>query len=202
MQGAVMTCPQRADTWPDVRERFPGWALVADSGVGVPENFCRTLERAADVQSFGWAVMAQDDVAPLPGLVDGLAGWLGQVPADAELISGFSLGWKRDPRDVHAGVRWRKRRKRELLWVMLLAVRVKLVDAVVAGVRAGTGPHDDERLSKWLDATGRVAYVHLPSVVQHIGRVSVMGKGWTIGGRPRQSPTYPEGKTLRDVLRD
>lgn len=201
MIGAVMTCFQRADTWPAVRTAFPGWSLVVDDGGGVPENFARTIERAADVATGAWAVMVQDDVAPLPGLVDGLDAWFDHAPPDAGLVSGFSLGWKRDPRDVAAGVRWRKRRKRELLWVMLLGVRVELVTEAATGVRAGEGPHDDERLSKWIDAAGHVAYVHLPSLVQHVGRVSVMGKGWTIGGRPRQSPTYPDGKTFSEVFR-
>lgn len=188
MRGAVMTCPQREALWPAVDARFPNWPLVVDDGRGLVECFCRTLEHAAGMGS-EWAVMVQDDVEPCAAVPECLSDILAEVPGGA-VLSGFSMGWKRDPADLARGMRWRRRRRGELLWVMLLAVPVGMVPALVAGVRAGAGPHDDERLSRWLDESGTPAYTHLPSLVQHVGQQSVTRKGWTIGGHPRQSPTW------------
>lgn len=186
MVGAVMSCPPRACPW------FVGWPRVQDDGCGLVENFCRALEEAAQHAHEGWVVMAQDDVEPAPGLEDELPRLLSNAPCP--VVSGFSMSRVRDPRTLAQGKRWRRRRRGELLYVLLLAVRADLVPSMVAGVRAGAGPHDDERLSQWLDAEGVAACTALPNWVQHRGRQSLTGKGWTIGGHPRVSPTFVEGQ--------
>lgn len=191
MTGAIMTCPQRQHLWPGLLEAWPGWSLCVDGGWGVPENFCRSLELAREVAAGEWALMIQDDIVPRQGLPAELAEWLSDVPADAAMAAGFSLGWTRDPRDVARGVKWRRRKRGELLWIMILAVRTGAVAEVVAGVRSQGGlVSADDRLRRWLDTTTVQSYTHLPSVVQHVGERSVMSHGWTIGGRPRQSPTF------------
>jgi hypothetical protein len=209
MIGAVMTCPQREHSWPVVVSRWPGWPLVIDDGCGIVENFCRAMERAAETAANGWAVMAQDDVEPIAGLAEGLPRVLASAPSDASCVAFFSLGRTRDAEEVAAGIRWRKRRRRELLWVMLLAMRSEVVRDATAGVRrvglsktddrVGIGKTDDGDLRRWLDASGTIAYTHLPSLVQHVGKVSVLGHGWTIGGRSREAPTFPVGRHLDDV---
>lgn len=191
MIGAMMTCPPRVSPW------FPSWPRVVDDGCGMAENFCRTIERAAEVGSHGWAVMVQDDMEPLEGLEDELPRLLASAPCS--LVSGFSLRYARDPKELAAGVRWRIRRKRELLLVAFLAVRQELAPALVAGVRAGVGPHDDERMTNWLDSEGIQSATHLPSIVQHRGVKSITKKGWAIGGHPRIGVTFPEGLHARDL---
>jgi hypothetical protein len=203
MRGAVMTCPQRAQAWPQVRAWWPGWDLHVDPGVGVVENFALTLERACDIaetEGQPWALLVQDDVEPCTGLAEDAGTLLALAPTDAVAVSGFSTA----PSDVALcarGERWRRKRWRSLLWVMFLAVRVDLAREAAAGVRAGAGPHDDQRLSRWLDATKHPAYTHVPSVVQHRGVESVLGHRWLAFGRPRVSPTFRDGVSLPDLVR-
>lgn len=202
MRGAVMTCEQRSRAWPQVQAWWPGWELHVDPGVGVVENFALTLElagRIAKREGQAWALLAQDDVEPLPGLAEDAEPLLRTAPPDAVALSGFSTAGS-DVALAANGPAWRRKRSRSLLWVMFLAVRVDVVEAACAGVRAGRGPHDDQRLSRWLDATRLPAYTHVPSVVQHRGVDSVLGHRWLAFGRPRVSRTFPEGGTLSDVL--
>lgn len=194
--GAVMTHPNRAND----QRWFGAWPRVVDDGRGLTRNFCATLEHAG-ADGAEWAVLAQDDVEPCVGLEGLLGGILVTVPREVDVAAFFSMGRVRDPRDCAAGVRWRARRRGELLWVMLLAVRQPLVAALVAGVAWQGRPADaagghhahagcDERLSLWMDAHGVRAATHIPNLVQHRGEASIIGHGWSIGGRPRMSPTY------------
>lgn len=186
--GAVMSCPQRSDTWPELRRRWPGWPIVSDDGAGLVVNFCRTLCTAADAGA-SWSVVAQDDALPTDHLIDDLPNVLSSVPSRGP-ISGYSMGWKADPAAILAGRRWVRKRRGKLLYTVFIAVPTELVDDLVQGIMEGDGPHDDERLSIWLDRARIPAYTHLPSLVQHAGVVSATGNGWTIMGRPRVSPTW------------
>jgi hypothetical protein len=194
--GVVMTHPGRAhrQNW------FHEWPRVVDTGVGLTRNFCAALRCSANAGS-EWSMVAQDDVEPCGELEIHLCRVLGDIPDGIDVVSFFSIGRVRDLRDVQEGMRWRKRRKGELLWILLVGVRTRLAYDVADGVERQSRPADynggrhlttgcDERLSLWLDANGVKSATHLPSLVQHRGESSLAGHGWTIGGRPRQSPTY------------
>jgi hypothetical protein len=189
------------------RRWFPSWPRIVDDGRGLTENFCTTLLRASR-EGTKWTVLAQDDVEPCAGLEDGLDALLATAPTP--VVAAFSLAPKRDAVFLARGQRWRMRRRGELLWVMLLAVRTSLVSGLVAGVRSMPRPADargakhakagcDERLSRWLDSNDVAAATHLPNLVQHRGDISLVGHGWTIGGRPRISPTFIDGATMTEL---
>jgi len=193
--GAVMTHPARASN----REWFPSWPRVCDDGRGLSANFCATLKSTIDGAE--WCVLAQDDVEPCIGLEAGLGRLLSEVPSGIDVVSGFSLAPKTDARLMAQGARWRIRKRGELLWVMLVALRRAVAVSVCEELVDVPRPADkrggrhlttgcDERLSIWLDANNVAAATHLPNLVQHRGVQSIAGHGWTIGGRPRQSPTY------------
>lgn len=189
------------------REWFPSWPRVVDDGRGLTRNFCATLRAAAEAGG-EWSVLAQDDVEPCVGLEDGLGRLLAEAPAP--VVAGFSLARVIDSRLIEKGIRWRPRKRGELLWVMLLAVRTDLIADLAAGVERQARPADarggrhalagcDERLSLWLDGAGIQAVTHVPNIVQHRGESSTVGHGWTIGGRPRVSPTYRDGARLAEL---
>lgn len=192
----IPTHPLRRERWPEIRTTWPGAQFHVEDGSGLVETSCRALLGAP---SGGWVLYIQDDVVVVPELPSAIGALLDQAPNGSTALSFASMGWTRDPRDVASGVRWRKRRRGELLWVWMLALRSEHVADAVVSIRRQSADAPprlrctqfDERLSKWLDATHRTAYTHLPSLAQHVGRESLAGHGWTIAGRPRQSPTYP-----------
>lgn len=195
-----MTHPARAHD----RRWFSAWPRVVDDGRGLTRNFCATLRYAASVGA-EWTLLAQDDVEPCRGLDEGLTRWLGEAPAS--VVAAFSMGRVRDAACLARGLHWRRRRRGELIWVMLVAVRTSLVGRIADAVeqtprRANHGGvrHQeagcDERLSIVLDAFGLAAVTHLPNLVQHRGKSSLVGHGWTVGGHPRVSPTFQDGATM------
>ena len=196
MIGAVMTCKQRDHMRPDIERRWPGWLINVDEVGDLAGNFCKTLrlaKAAADKAGQRWVLLAQDDVEPMPGLFEHMEQWLNSAPDSAQVLAGFSANHVRDAKNVarFGGQHWRKRNKSDLMWVLLLAVRVDAFDDAIAFLEDHESKHDDERLMAWMNSRPHIdAYIHVPSVVQHVGVVSATGKPWVMFRRERKSLTF------------
>lgn len=196
MIGGVMTCVQRSDQRGEIERRWPGWVINVDSVGDLAGNFCQTLRLAKEAaESVGqkWILLAQDDVEPMPGLFENMQHLLDSAPSDAGVLAAFSANHVRDAKNMDrlGGQHWRKRNKSDLMWVLLMALRIDLFDDAIAFLEAHSSRHDDERLKDWMNKRKDVnAYIHVPSVVQHVGQVSATGKPWVMFNRERKSLTY------------
>jgi hypothetical protein len=197
---AIPTHPSRRERWPYLEGALPGCRLLADPGLDLVRNSLTALETLA-AGGDRWGLYAQDDIEVAPDLAAHWDVLLAGAPVDATALALFDpLPWPDAPRPS-----WIALPEGRLLWVQAVLLRTDALPAMIRFIAEETARAPvalrasgfDVRLTAFLRARGR-AYLHAPSLVQHLDLPSVSGHA-LVPGFPRRSATFAEGRRVADL---
>lgn len=151
--------PMMKELGPDVIVSFD------DNREGVWPNARRSWKRLTQTKA-EWCCLLQDDVLLAKGFREALGRALSVLPKEAEVVAPYAS------RKIVAEATDSWVHIRDGVWGAALCMRRDSVLSWLKWERAHVLPdfkHDDSRISMWLIETGRVSWVMVPSIVEHLG---------------------------------
>lgn len=192
--------PKRADMVMNLkRNYFPYSRVSMDHGLGIHENSLRALTMLYEYceeegKEVGFKI--EDDLVPCKSFSENIGEIVDNMPEDCGALTVFS-NKKEDKEFMESEGGGFDKRTNEIC-IPAGFYRVEILCQIIEGIQSYIDEGEEEE-NEWDSVVRSVLkshdhyskYVFVPSMVQHVGKESLHGHGWNVGGVERESRTFP-----------